>query len=64
MIAHILIMEVKEDFDAAMMQLVAYYARLVASQWDTPAVQETCFPSLGLEVCGNCFRCVVRTILA
>ena len=63
-IAQALMIEVKEDFGQGgesnpMMQLMGYYAKLVVDLEQTPAVQQTCFPALGLEVWGNCFRCVI-----
>jgi len=58
-LCHVLMLEVKEDFGGGgnpMMQLLAYYAKVVASQWKSAAVQQTCFPALAVEVYGNNMR--------
>jgi hypothetical protein len=38
--------------------LVGLYAKLVAEQWESPAVQQTCYPTVGLVLEGNMLRCV------
>lgn len=59
--SQILIIEVKEDFGLGgsvnpLMQLVAYYAKIIAANDQSPAVMQTTFPALGLEVLGHSFR--------
>ena len=38
------------------MQLIAYYSILVADRYKSAACQQTCFPSIGIELYGNVFR--------
>lgn len=51
----------QEDFGQGggsnpMMQLLAYYSKIVSKEYTSAACQQTCFPSLGLELFGNVFR--------
>lgn len=60
MISKILILEVKEDFGSGgnpHMQLVGYYAKLMAEQYrKLPALQQTCLPVLGIVAWGNMIK--------
>lgn len=58
---HVFILEGKQDrgygggSDPAM-QMAAYYARVLATNWDTPFVTDTLLPAVGLEVFGHGLR--------
>ena len=38
------------------MQLIAYYSKIVSRLYDSAACQQTCFPTIGIELYGNVFR--------
>lgn len=59
---HVLLIVVKEGSDAGapMFQLLSHYTQSIADALRRQAhtVLRTCFPTLAVEVCGDCFRWV------
>ena len=59
------IMEGKESWGSGgggnpAMQIAAYYTRLLLRNRDKPAVQQTFFPAVAVEVVGHCLRWVLH----
>lgn len=38
------------------MQIAAYYTRMLLRNWDSPAMQQSFFPAVGVEVVTECMR--------
>ena len=56
---HAFILEGKEDWGGSsnpVMQLAAYYAKVLEDNWDTSFVTNTYFPAVGVEVIGHGLR--------
>jgi len=58
---HAFILEGKEDWDYGggsnpVMQLAAYYAKVLEKNWDTSFVTSTYLPAVGVEVVGHGLR--------
>ena len=58
---HVFIMEGKEDWGCGggsnpVMQLAAYYAKVLEAKWDTSFVTNTVLPAVGVEVFGHGLR--------
>ena len=58
---HVFIVEGKEDWGYGggsnpVMQLAAYYAKVLEDNWDTSFVTDTLLPAVGVEVFGHGLR--------